>query len=247
QAPAPPKPNYDPFGTLGSTQSPKSPAFPSNTASMSSQLSQQSQQSNRLSAQDPFASLKQPSRSNSPFQFQQSVKPSSPAPPSTTAPSSSLLDLGGISQPRAQQSTAPAPEASVAADDEWTFTSSLPDAPHELTVTNSDINVLWTVSRPPQSADAIQINSRISNNAFQPITDLTFEVAVTKSYSLKLEPQSGRKLASKQKFGITQTIQLLGVEKGKGTSVRVRWKATYRVGGGEVKTEMGEVGSLGIA
>lgn len=68
----------------------------------------------------------------------------------------------------------------------------------------------------------------------------------SKSYSLKLEPQSGRHLAPNQAGGITQTIRLHGVEKGKGGVVKMRWKASYSIGA-ERKDEQGEISSLGVS
>jgi len=63
---------------------------------------------------------------------------------------------------------------------------------------------------------------------------------------LKLQPQSGRNLQPNQKNGITQVIQLHGVEPGKGQSVKVRWKASYWLGGQNIE-EQGEIGSLGVS
>ncbi len=71
---------------------------------------------------------------------------------------------------------------STSHDDEWTFSSALPDQPTDLTVTNSKIKTVFTVSRSNDSELLIQ--SRISNNTSQPIGDLTFQLAVTKVKSL---------------------------------------------------------------
>jgi ADP-ribosylation factor-binding protein GGA len=102
------------------------------------------------------------------------------------------------------------------------------------------------VSRPPTASNEIEIKSRISNNTASAITELTFQVAVTKSYQLKLEPQSGRALAPRQTSGVTQTIRLLGVDVGMGGNVRMRWKASYIIDGAR-KDEQGEVSALGIS
>ena len=63
---------------------------------------------------------------------------------------------------------------------------------------------------------------------------------------LNLETQSGRQLAPKQADGIGQTIQLVGVEPGKGMSIKMRWIASYMVGG-ERRDESGQVDGLGIS
>lgn len=65
-------------------------------------------------------------------------------------------------------------------------------------------------------------------------------------FSLKLEPQSSRRLSPNQQNGITQNIKLQGVEKGKGGAVRMRWRASYSVGG-QHKEEQGEIGNLGVS
>ena len=65
------------------------------------------------------------------------------------------------------------------------------------------------------------------------------------SYTLQLTPQSGRTLQPNQANGITQPIEINGVPRGSGNSVKMRWKASYKVGG-ELKMEQGEVASLGI-
>lgn len=132
---------------------------------------------------DPFASLSSatPSRTSSPFQFQQSTK--SPVTPSETIsqPTSSGIDLLGLgpssngTTPAPQQ---PPPPTTTATDDEWTFTSALPDHPTDLTITNSSIKTLFTITR--SSDTDIVIQSRISNTTTAPITDLTFQLAVTK-------------------------------------------------------------------
>ncbi|KAJ9647142.1 ARF-binding protein [Coniosporium tulheliwenetii] len=173
-----------------------------------------------------------------PFQFQQSLKPA-------PSPSAALFDFSDDTSTPALTSKPPPPATATApADDDWTFTSALPDSPNSITVTNSAIKTVFSVSR--QSDDAILISSRISNNTAQPISELTFQVAVTKGFNLRLEPQSGRSLAPHQSNGITQTIRLLGVERGKGGAVKMRWKASYVVGT-ERREEMGEVASLGVA
>jgi ADP-ribosylation factor-binding protein GGA len=65
-------------------------------------------------------------------------------------------------------------------------------------------------------------------------------------YSLKLVPQSGRQLNPREQGGVTQVIYLNGVEQGKGDSVKLRWKASYKVGAQPIN-EQGEISSLGIA
>jgi len=73
---------------------------------------------------------------------------------------------------------------------------------------------------------------------------LTFQVAVSKGYSLRMEPQSGRELSAGQREGIRQMIRV-AVPGGEGGKVKMRWKVGY-VLGGQRREEMGEVGALGV-
>jgi ADP-ribosylation factor-binding protein GGA len=45
---------------------------------------------------------------------------------------------------------------------------------------------------------------------------------------------------------VTQIIRVVGVERGKGGQVKMRWKASYAIGG-ERKDEQGEVASLAVS
>ena len=168
QAPQAARPNYDPFASISSSQNPSKPASPAPN-SFAFQAPQQPQQNRG----DPFAALSGQQRTASPFQFQQSVKPAaSPAPPMPLPQSAASL-LGGA--PHSNGALA------AAADDEWTFSSALPDQQsHQLTITNSAIKTIFQIARPAGADDWISIDSRISNNTPSPISDLTFQLAVTK-------------------------------------------------------------------
>ena len=169
QQPTQPRPNYDPFGSINNAPATSQPATP--TPSLSPRPQQNQPQQPRI---DPFASLNAPApRQASPFQFQQSIQQPS-------AQSSSLLDLVS-----SNASPAPAPAPSNAnqqsnGDDEWTFSSALPESSHDLTVVHSSIHVLFHVSRQPSPDNVILIQSQVSNNTAQPISQLTFQLAVTK-------------------------------------------------------------------
>jgi hypothetical protein len=183
---------------------------------------------------DPFAALTSTPRQGSPFQYQQSIKP---------PPASGTVDLlgGGISAP----TTNLAQSANAANDDdEWNFASSVPDTSKEMTVTNTSINVLFNISR--ETDTALLIQSRVSNNTPLPISGLTLQVVASKGAQLQLEPQSGVNLGPNQKFGITQNIRVNNVQRGSGNSVKMRWKASYSLGG-QQKNEMGEIASLGVS
>lgn len=133
-------------------------------------------QQHQAKKSDPFASLATPPRQASPFQHASHSKASS-----------QNLDLLGMGSTSNGSSSSPAPSTSTtstitptpaAVDDEWEFSSALPDQPTEITVTKSTIHTIFKVSRCNDSELLIQ--SRISNATAQPITDLTFQLAVTK-------------------------------------------------------------------
>ncbi|GIZ47737.1 hypothetical protein CKM354_001082200 [Cercospora kikuchii] len=230
QKPAPPQAtsppaqssNFNLFSSFPSnSQPPSKPATPI-PASL---------QQHQAKRSDPFAALSTPPRQSSPFQQ---------TPAKAPAPSSSSgVDLLGMGS--SNGTSAP---AAPAQDDEWEFASALPDQSAEITVTNSSIKTVFAVSRPNDTE--ILIQSRISNSTAQPVADLTFQLAVTKGLTLKLEPQSSRNLAPNQQNGITQTIRLQGAERGKGMGVKMRWRASYSVGG-QQKNEQGEINGLGVS
>ena len=92
----------------------------------------------------------------------------------------------------------------------------------------------------------ILLKLRFSNNTDRKITDLTFQMAVTKTYQMKMEPQSGRELEARQRDGITQLVRVAGAPRGAGGAVKMRWKASYTLGG-EGREEGGVVEGLPVA
>jgi len=134
-------------------------------------------------------------------------------------------------------------------DDEWAFASALPEGlPAENTIVVSDtaLRISLHAAREGLTPAVITMSITFSNKADQPISELTFAAAVTRGYSIKLQPQTGRRLQPHEQAGVKQIIYLNGVEHGKGDSVKLRWKASYKIGEQEVR-EHGEIGSLGIA
>lgn len=129
---------------------------------------------------DPFASLVSGnSRTSSPFNQLQSSQTSTP-------PSSSLLDLGQLSQstapppPPAASSTTAKPSST---DDEWTFSSALPEdtlpSSNHIEVLSSAIRIEFTVKRTPGDK-RIHLLALFSNTTNQPISELHFQVAIEK-------------------------------------------------------------------
>ncbi|CAI7576091.1 unnamed protein product [Penicillium bialowiezense] len=234
QAPAAFKPNYDILASLGNSR----PASQSPTPVMGAPP--QAQSTATPPPADPFASLvsASPRASSSPFQPPQS-RPS-PGP-------SSLLDLVGGPAP------APAPQAQAAPaeDDEWDFASSLPSSnslpsTNKIQVLNSQLRVDFAARRVPNQPRQIHVVGIFSNNTTQPIGELHFQVAVEKSYTLQLRPQSGREVAPQQQNGVQQEMLMDGIDVGKGNSVKIRFKVSYKLGG-EAREEQGMVPPLGIA
>lgn len=159
----PMKPNYNALSSLG--MGAQGAARPGSSGGVRTSLGAAPAQQQKQ--HDPFAALSglgnSGSRTGSPMPFQQAPHP----------PLQSSL-LGATSQP------------ATAADDDWAFSSSV--GGHELTVTNSSIRVVFSVTRPEQPTDVLLINSSVSNNTPQQVSDLTFQLAVTKVRSLSSKP-----------------------------------------------------------
>jgi ADP-ribosylation factor-binding protein GGA len=114
-------------------------------------------------ASDPFAALAAIGRSSSPAQR-------------STTPS--MFDF-------AKPVPAPAPPAPANDDDEWAFESALPESTglpssRDISLTDSTINILLHAIRASPSESSIKLSVEISNKLPQIVTELTFQVAVTK-------------------------------------------------------------------
>jgi len=215
-----PTPNYDVFASLTSALPSSKPSTPVPAAQHSKPLTQ--------GAADPFASL-----------VPASSRPGTPSRPKNAGP-----------QATAQHSplvNSSANRAAAPADEEWTFESSLPDLPtsNAVQVHSSDIKIEFASQRQVGKA-AIDIVAYFSNQTTKPVTGLHFQLAVEKSYSLHLQPQSGRDMLPAVAHGITQKILLTGVPEGKGNVVKMRFKLSYQQEG-QVHEEQGNVPSLGIS
>ncbi|KAL2268472.1 hypothetical protein VTJ83DRAFT_3318 [Remersonia thermophila] len=181
-------------------------------------------------------------------------QPSKPAfsPPSQQPSADPFAALASLSP------TPPAPAQSPAApandDDEWNFASALPpEAPqlpkeHRVAVSNTSLKIDMVASRATAADAAVQLLFAFSNNTAQRLTELHFEVAVTRGYELQLKPQTGRALEPKQSRGVTQSMSVwhAGSRDSKVESVKLRWRVSYKVGG-EVKQEMGLIPEFSVA
>ncbi|QSZ31457.1 hypothetical protein DSL72_001022 [Monilinia vaccinii-corymbosi] len=220
----PVKPDYSAFSAFGSSQPLSKPTTPQPSLLQQQQAAFSGSSPSNI---DPFAALTSPRQS-------------------TPQQSGSMFDFANPKPPISHSANAPAPATD---DDEWAFSSALPEglpSTNDLTISNTNLKISLNATREPSTPDVITLSVAFSNNANEPISDLTFQAAVTKGYTLKLQPQSGRRLHPRQNSGITQKIYLQGVEHGKGDQVKMRWKCSYLIGTRN-SNEQGEIASLGIS
>ena len=230
--------------------------------------------------QSNFAAFSTPPGSQSMTPQPPNYQNPSPAPAAAPQPAVDPFAAltGGVS---AQPAPAPAPTPVAAPpqptvsneEDEWNFASALPpEAPgkpkeHRLTVSNTNIRINMLAGRGAGGPNALNIKFAFTNNTASPVSELHFQLAVTKvrshqrgcgsaldandemqGYELQLKPQTGRALAPKQSNGVTQEVDIwhAGNHAAKVEGVKMRWRATYKVGT-EAKSEMGEVPEFSIA
>ena len=135
------------------------------------------------------------------------------------------------------------PASFAPAEDDWTFESSLPE-PQAIKILSGPLEVDFEARRTSGQA-LIQITARFSNTTQQRITGLHFQVAVEKSYTFQLKPQSSRELGPKSHHAVQQEILLNGVPVGKGNQVKMRYKVSYELNG-QAQEQQGTVPSLGV-
>ncbi|SPQ24668.1 c20686a7-a84c-403d-83a5-f6f780e231a6 [Thermothielavioides terrestris] len=139
-------------------------------------------------------------------------------------------------------------------DDEWNFSSALPpETPqlpkeHKAVVNNTSLKIDMIANRTVDTDPSISLLFAFTNNTAQPISELHFQLAVTRGYELQLKPQSGRTLEPKQSRGITQSINVYhaGNKTRKVEAIKLRWKVSYKVGG-DLRQEMGEIAEFSVA
>ncbi|KAI0466795.1 ADP-ribosylation factor-binding protein GGA2 [Xylaria cf. heliscus] len=173
-------------------------------------------------------------------------------PPQKTGDPFAALSSSQFSSKSATPQPPAAPPASND-DDEWSFSSALPPEAstprdHQVIVSNSLLRINMKAARAPQAPNALSLLFSFSNTSPQQIGDLHFQLAVTKGYELKLQPQTGRILQPNQDNGVTQVIQVwhAGDATRKVDSARLRWRVSY-TWGAETKAETGEIPEFSIA
>lgn len=230
------KPNYDAFASLSSALPRSKPATPT--------PGQQRPVQSQAASVDPFAAL-----------VSSGSRPSTPSAQQNGRPAS------GAFKPIGMASMAAAPAASTNAapsttDDDWDFVSSPPAQepamPTKSTFVAHDsgkLKVTFECMRQTNGTQPIQpiyVRASFTNLTSTPISALNFQVAVEKAYSLQLQPQSGKSLPPQQPNAVTQNMLVQNVPQGKGTSVRIRFKAYYVLGSAQ-QEEQGMISSLEIA
>lgn len=160
---APPFSQFASFTSPSASQS----GTPQPPGSAAFQPPQQTQQQQQPAAADPFAAL--------------GASTLTPSKPSTPAPASSAFSTTPA------PAAAPAPAASTNNDDdEWSFSSALPpEAPslpreHRSVVGNGGVKIELLGNRSPASPNALALHFAFSNNTAQPISELHYQLAVTK-------------------------------------------------------------------
>lgn len=185
------KPNYDPFASFASPRSPSSLATPTPPPSLVqpqslSQLSKVAQTPQPSS--DPFAILSGPTqRASSPFSQLQDPKLRS------SSPSASMFNFASSIQPAdssSPQSVTPQPSNGTSGDNDWNFTSALPDdnttlpTSNTLIVSKTSVTIVFQVSRLSSNDPVIDVVAQFSNNTDSLITEYAFQVAAKVCVSL---------------------------------------------------------------
>ncbi|KAM3510365.1 hypothetical protein MY11210_005929 [Beauveria gryllotalpidicola] len=199
-----------------------------------------------------FMSFASPSASQSTTPNPTAPAIAAPPPPPASDPFAALMS-------RSSSSSAAGKQPAAAEDDEWNFSSALPESSatqqqlpceHRGIITDGSIRAEFLANRATASSPAIDMVFSFSNNTAQPVSELHFQLAVTKGYELKLKPQTGRDLAPKQSKGITQHVAVHhaggSASSQRVDSAKLRWRAAYKVGG-EQKAETGEISEFSIA
>lgn len=229
------KPNYDAFASLSSALPRSKPATPTPGQQRSSQPPPPSH--------DPFAAL-----------MSTSSRPGTPSMQQNGRPASGTYQSSGLASLPVAAAPAAAPPST--GEDDWDFVSSPPPQepvlPQKSTFIAHDIGKLkvglecMRQNSGGQAIPPIYVRVSFTNQTNSPISSLNFQVAVEKSYTLQLQPQSGKDLAPHQPGAVTQNMLVHNVPQGKGTSVRIRFKAAYLLDGVR-QEEQGMISSLEIA
>lgn len=175
QQPIPMKPNYDVFASFA-----KSRPVSQTTTPVPQILQQPQHAPPPPQPSDPFAALSSSSgipRQGSPF-----------TQPPHNKPSTSMFDFASSTSQPAQRTASHIPVAQnsngASADDDWNFSSALPEdslpSSNSLTVSSKEVQISFDISRRKTDDTIIDILAKFTNKSANPITEYTFQVAVTK-------------------------------------------------------------------
>ncbi|KAI1385191.1 VHS-domain-containing protein [Hypoxylon trugodes] len=144
------------------------------------------------------------------------------------------------------------PPATSNDDDEWSFSSALPPEPslpaeYKVNVKDGPLQIDLNARRATIPS-ALSLVFLFSNTTTAPISNLHYQLAVTKGYELQLQPQTGRALQPRQTAGVTQTVEVYhaGDRVRKVETIKLRWRVSYTLGA-EQRSETGEIPEFGIA
>lgn len=164
------KPNYDILSSLSSSRPPSQVSTPVPGFSQPSQPPPQKTTTTTPAPPpvDPFASLiSGTSRGSSPF-----------SPAASQAQTPPAMNQGGTpGRPAAAQGSAD--------EDEWNFTSSLPEknafpSTNKVVILDSSLRIEFMARRHPNQPRQIYVEGMFSNRTSQPLRELHFQVAVEK-------------------------------------------------------------------
>jgi len=101
------------------------------------------------------------------------------------------------------------------------------------TVVNESQHLKFELELTRESQNTVLAKAVFSNIGTFAISNLQFLIAVPKSLSLRLEPQSGSFLASFAKDGVTQVFRI--DSNTPGAPLKIKWKLNYVVNGSDVE------------
>ena len=111
-------------------------------------------------------------------------------------PARSMFDFSASTpQPAPQPNSPPTNQVTNGAstDDDWNFSSALPEdtslpSSTSLTVSDKEVVIQFDVSRRTADEPVLNILAKFSNKSAHPVTEYTFQVAVTRVWQLSRFP-----------------------------------------------------------
>ncbi|KAI6088297.1 VHS-domain-containing protein [Hypoxylon rubiginosum] len=204
----------------------------------------------------PFSGFMSPpggSQSNTP-QLSLTQQSTFSKPPQKTTPANDPFAALGTPQFSSKPAT-PKPVAAPAAaaaeeDDEWSFSSALPESKkHNVTVKEGGpLTIHLQAERSPNTPSGLLLRFLFSNTTATVLSDLHFQVAVTKGFELQMQPQTGRTIQPQQTWGVRQDVEAFhaGDKSKRVETIKLRWRVSYTLAG-KLERETGEIPEFGIA